>query len=104
MNKIVLSLALGAAACFAVPAAHAASAQDSKPVAAATEGTVQATDMSSHRRKWRRHRHHHHHFGHYRPYYRSHAYYPRPYYYRRSPGISFSFGVGPRWGHHPYGW
>lgn len=38
-------------------------------------------------------------------YYYNYGYYGNPYrYYRPGPSFSFSFGGGPRWGHHRPGW
>ena len=85
MTKLALSLAVGAAALLGASAVNAAPAQKQAqaPIASHSDSTVQDTDMSSHRRHWRRH--HYHRWGHYhRPYYRSYGYYQRPYYYNPS--------------------
>jgi hypothetical protein len=105
MTKLALSLAVGAAALLGASAVNAAPAQKQSqaPIASHSESAVQDTDMSSHRRHWRRH--HYHRWGHYhRPYYRSYGYYQRPYYYNPGPAISFSFGGGPRFGHRHHYW
>jgi hypothetical protein len=102
MNRLALTLAVGALALCGVPSAHAGSAARQAPVAADTAATVQDTDMSSHRRHWRRH--HHHHYGYYPRYHRSYAYYPRPYYYRPAPVVSFGFGFGGPRRHHWHHW
>lgn len=101
MKRLALSLAVGAAALLGASAVNAAPAQKQAqaPTASHSDSTVQATDMSSHRRHWRRH--HHRHWGHYRPYYRSYGYYQRPYY-NPGPAFSFSFGGGPRFHRHHY--
>ena len=95
MRKIAVSAALAALALCTVPAANAASVQPQKPITASVDdakaSTEAGTDMSSHRRHWRRHRHVHY----YPRYYRSYGYYPRPYYYNPAPVVSFGFG-GPR--------
>ncbi len=106
MKTIAVSLALGALALCGVPSAHAASSGQAKaPIAADAAAAVQDTDMSSHRRHWRRY-HRHHRFVHYPRYYRSYGYYPRSYYYRPAPVISFGFGFGgPRYHrHHWHRW
>ena len=97
MNKLALSLAVGAAALLGASAVNAAPAQKQTqaPIASHSNSVVQDTDMSSHRRHWRRW-HRHHHWGHYRPYYRSYGYYPRPHYY--------GFGGGPRFHHRHHYW
>jgi hypothetical protein len=100
MQKFALSLAVGAAALLGASAVNAAPAQKQThaPIASHSDTAVQDTDMSSHRRHWRRW-HRHHHWGHYhRPYYRSYGYY-RPHYYNPGPSVSFSFGGGPRYHH-----
>jgi hypothetical protein len=100
MKKVALYLALGTLALCAVPSANAAD-QTRTPVAADRDATVQATDMSSHRRHWRRHRV----VRAYPRYYRSYGYYPRPYYYRPAPVVTFGFGFGPRFHrHHWHRW
>jgi hypothetical protein len=103
MKKLALSLAVGAAALLGASAVSAAPAQKpgQAPIAAHSDTAVQDTDMSSHRRHWRRWHRHHHHWGHYPRYYRSYGYH-RPYYYNPGPSISFSFGGGPRWHRHHY--
>jgi hypothetical protein len=103
MKKLALSLAVGAAALLGASAVNAAPAQKQAqaPIASDTGTTVQDTDMSSHRRHWRRH--HHRHWGHYRPYHRSYGYYQRPYY-NPGPAIGFSFGGGPRFHHRHHYW
>lgn len=90
MNKIALTLAVGALALCGVPAAQAASAQTQAPIVADANPTVQNADMSSHRRRWHRHRH----VRIYPRYYRSYGYYRDPYYYRPAPVLRFGFGVG----------
>jgi hypothetical protein len=111
MKKLALSLAVGAAALLGASAVNAAPAQKQAqaPIASHSDSAVQDTDMSSHR--WRRWHRHHHHYGYYRPYYRSYGYYRpyRPYYrsygyYRPGPGITFSFGGGPRFHHRHHYW
>lgn len=104
MKTLALSIALGALALAGVPAAQAAPAQHKAAVVAADAATVvQDTDMSSHRRYWRRnyvraYPRHYRNYG-YRPYYRSYGYYPQPYY-RSAPVVSFGFGFGgPRYGY-----
>ena len=101
MKTLALSLAIGAATFVSATAVSAAPAQTKTqaPIASHSDSAVQGTDMSSHRRHWRRW--HGHHWG-YRPYYRSYGYYPRPYY-NPGPAVSFSFGGGPRW-HHGHHW
>jgi hypothetical protein len=101
MKTLALSLAIGAATFVGATAVNAAPAQTQTqtPIASHSDSAVQATDMSSHRRHWRRW-HRHHHWG-YRPYYRSYGYYQRPYY-NPGPAISFGFGGGPRWHHRHY--
>jgi hypothetical protein len=108
MRTIYTSIALGALALCSVPAANAAPAQTpaQTSLAAGTDATTQAVDMSSRHRHWRRwHRHYRYHrwgYG-YPGYYQSYAYYPRPYYYRPAPVVSFGFGFGgPR--HHWHHW
>ena len=105
MQKFALSLAVGAAALLGASAVNAAPAQKQAqaPIASHSDTAVQDTDMSSHRRHWRRW-HRHHHWGHYhRPYYRSYGYY-RPHYYNPGPSVSFSFGGGPRFHHRHHYW
>jgi hypothetical protein len=105
MKTIAVSIALGALALTAVAPANAASAPSQTPISAGVDAAaVQDTDMSSHRRHWRRH---HRFVRHYHPrYYRSYGYYPEPYYYRPAPVVSFGFGFGgPRFHrHHGHRW
>jgi Ni/Co efflux regulator RcnB len=90
MRKIAVTAALAALALWAVPAANAAPAQSQKPITTSADEHQAGTDMSSHRRHWRRHRH----VRYYPRYYRSYGYYPRPYYYNPAPVVSFGFGFG----------
>jgi Ni/Co efflux regulator RcnB len=110
MKRLVIALAVSAAALVGGSAANAAS-NDVK--AKADRGVSQSTDISSQHRHHHGngHRHHHghgyyrphhghgyyrphHRHGYYRPYYNSYGY-QRPYgYYGGGPGISFSFGSG----------
>jgi hypothetical protein len=102
MKTIALSLAVGAAALLGSSAVNAAPAQKQTqaPIASHSDTAVKDTDISSHRRHWRRWHGHHHHWGYYRPYHR--PYYRSYGYYRPGPSVSFSFGGGPRWHRHHY--
>lgn len=96
MRTIAIAAAFGALALCAAPAANAASAPapEQKPITASGDLPQAGTDMSSHRRHWRRHRH----VRYYPRHYRSYGYYPRPYYYNPAPVVSFGFGLGgPRY-------
>ena len=103
MKLLSAALAIGAAALIG-SAAYAA-----EPAAKRTANTEVAsadTDMSSHRRRYRVKRIIRQSY--YGPSYDSYAYSPAPYYggpayYGGGPGVSFSFGAGPRWGHHGWG-
>lgn len=99
MRKFIVSLAFGALALCAVPPANAAPAQTQTPIAAESDAGVQATDMSSHRRHWRRH---HRIVRYYPRYYHSYGYYPEPYYYRPAPVVTFGFGFGGPHRHWPH--
>jgi hypothetical protein len=104
MKTLALSLAVGAATLLGASAVNAAPAQKQTQAPIASHDTsVNDTDMSSHRRHWRRWHRHHHHWGHHPRYYRSYGYY-RPHYYNPGPGISFSFGGGPRFHHRHHYW
>jgi hypothetical protein len=123
MNRLTLSLAIGAAALLSASAVNAAPAQRQAQAPIASDAIAKDTDMSSHRRHWRRWHGHHHHWGHHRwrphywghhhwaPSYRSYGYYrparvvryyrPAPIYYpysyyRPAPVFSIGFGFGPR--------
>jgi hypothetical protein len=102
MKKLAIVFALGAAALLG---GSTANATDNTVSAKAATGISQSTDFSSHGRYWRHHRWHRH--GFYRPYYRSYAYAPEPYYYG-GPVVSFGFGGGGwrggGWGHHHRHW
>lgn len=115
MKKLAIAFAVGAAALLGSSAANAA--DGTVKARAATEAATdvsQSTDFSAHRRHYRHYRHHRVvRYGYARPYYRSYAYAPRPYYsgyapryygggYGGGPVISLGFGGGG-WGHHR-GW
>ena len=102
MKKLAIVFAVGAAALLGGSAANAA--DNTVKAKAATDVTQQSTDFSSRGRHYR-----HYGYRHYRPYYRSYGYAPRPYYGGGyggpyygggygygygGPGISFSFGSG----------
>jgi Ni/Co efflux regulator RcnB len=118
MKKLVVAIAVGAAALAGASAANAASPVKAKSGVMTDAQTNQSqanrsTDFSARHRghHWHGHNHWRHH-GYYRPHYRSYGYYPRSYgYYPRShgyygggpygyygggPGVTFSFGGG-RW-------
>jgi hypothetical protein len=100
MKAIAVSLALGALALCGVPSAQASSSQTRAPAVGEAGTIVQDTDMSSHRRHWRRYHRH----VHYPRYYRSYGYYPQPYY-RPAPVVRFGFGFGgPRYHRHWHHW
>ncbi len=105
MKKLAIVFAVGAAALLGGSAANAAdNTVKAKAATDVTQSSISSTDISS-RRRYR-----HYSYRHYRPYYRSYGYAPRPYYggydggydgpyYGRGygyggPGISFSFGGG----------
>jgi len=96
MKKIVIAMAVAAAAVLGGSAAYAGNTDvKAKPDSAAS----QTTDLSARSRHhhWRPHYNYRHHYrhGYYRPYRNSYGYYQRPYgYYGGAPGISFSFGSG----------
>src|SRR5260370_42694878 len=73
MKKLAIVFAVGAAALLGGSAANAA--DNTVKAKAATDVTQQSTDFSSRGRHYR-----HYGYRHYRPYYRSYAYAPRPYY------------------------
>jgi hypothetical protein len=112
MKKLAIVFAVGAAALLGGSAANAA--DNTVKAKAATDVTQSSTDFSSRHRYYRHYGHRH-----YRPYYRSYGYAPRPYYggygggyggpyygggYGRpyygggygygGPSVSFSFGGG----------
>jgi hypothetical protein len=105
MKKLIIAMAVGAAALLGGSSANA-SDTTVKPKAA-TDVTQSSTDISAHRRH-RHYRHyghrHYRHYGHrhYRPYYRSYGYAPRYYgspyygggYGYGGPIITFGFGGG----------
>jgi len=109
MNKLAIVFAVAAAALLGGSSANAA---DNAVKAKASTVTQQSTDISSRHRHWRHHRHYrmHRHWrpAYYRPYYRSYAYAPAPYYYGGGPVVSFGFGGGGwrggGWGHHHRYW
>jgi len=96
MKKIVIAMAVGAAAVLGGSAANAGTNE-----LKANPGieVSRSTDVSARSRHhhWRPHytyRQHYRH-GYYRPYYNSYGAYQRPYgYYGSGPGVSFSFGSG----------
>jgi hypothetical protein len=106
MKKLVIAMAVGAAALLSVSGANA----DTKPKAA-TNVTQSSTDFSAHRRHYHHYGHRHYrHYGyyghrHYRPYYRSYGYAPRYYgspyygggYGYGGPSITFGFGGYRSW-------
>src|SRR5260370_41908796 len=73
MKKLAIVFAVGAAALLGGSAANAA--DNTVKAKAATDVTQQSTDFSSRGRHYR-----HYGYRHYRPYYRSYGYAPRPYY------------------------
>src|SRR5258705_12056429 len=73
MKKLAIVFAVGAAALLGGSAANAA--DNTVKAKAATDVTQQSTDFSSRGRYYR-----HYGYRHYRPYYRSYGYAPRPYY------------------------
>jgi hypothetical protein len=102
MKKLALVFAVGAAALLSGSAANAAdNTGKAKAATDVTQSSTSSTDISARRRYYR-----HYGYRHYRPYYRSYGYAPRPYgyggpYYGRGygygyggPGISFSLGGG----------
>jgi hypothetical protein len=100
MKKLALVFAVGAAALLSGSAANAAdNTVKAKAAIDVTQSSTSSTDISARRRYYR-----HYGYRHYRPYYRSYGYAPRPYgyggpYYGRGygyggPGISFSLGGG----------
>src|SRR5260370_24251432 len=75
MKKLALVFAVGAAALLGGSAANAAdNAVKAKAATDVTQSSISSTDISS-RRRYR-----HYGYRHYRPYYRSYGYAPRPYY------------------------
>jgi hypothetical protein len=107
MKRLAIVIAVGAAALLGGSAAHAA---DNTVKAQASPDVTQSTDMSSRGRHYRHHRAHRHwRHGHYRPYYNSYGYAPRPYYYGGGgPVVTFGFGGGGYrgggWGRHYRRW
>ena len=101
MKKLIIAMAIGAAALLGGSAANAA--DNTVKAKAATEVTQSSTDISSRGRYYR-----HYGYRHYRPYYRSYGYAPRPYYYGGGyggpyygggygyggPSVTFGFGFG----------
>ena len=116
MKKAIVATlaAAGFAALFSMPA----SAEGTAKANGASNPTAQVehTEVSSHRRHYRRHYGHRYRpyayrgsrYGYYRPYRYARPYYARPYYgyyrpyrYARpyyAPGVSFGFWGGPRFG------
>jgi hypothetical protein len=99
MKKLAVVFAVGAAALLSGSAANAA---DNTVKAKAATDAAQSTDISSRGRYYR-----HYGYRHYRPYYRSYGYAPRPYYGGGyggpyygggygygGPSVSFGFGGG----------
>ena len=100
MKKLIIAMAVSAAALLGHSAANAA--DNTMKAKAATDVTQQSTDFSSRGRYYR-----HYGYRHYRPYYRSYGYAPRRYYGGGyggpnygggygygGPGVTFSFGSG----------
>jgi hypothetical protein len=100
MKKLIIAMAIGAAALLGGSAANAA--DNTVKAKAATEVTQSSTDISSRGRYYR-----HYGYRHYRPYYRSYGYAPRPYYGGGyggpyygggygygGPSVTFGFGFG----------
>jgi len=104
MKQLAIVFAVGAAALMGGSAAYAAdNAVRSKPSTDVTQSPTQtqsSTDISARHRYGHWHGHHHWRHRHYRPYYGSYNYAPRPYgyygprYYGGGPGVTFSFGSG----------
>src|SRR5260370_7886596 len=90
MKKLAIVFAVGAAALLGGSAANAA--DNTVKAKAATDVTQQSTDFSSRGRHYR-----HYGYRHYRPYYRSYGYAPRPYYLAFFTHFSF-----PHTGTHPH--
>jgi hypothetical protein len=100
MKKLIIAMAVGAAALLGSSAANAA--DNTVKAKAATDVTQSPTDISSQARRYR-----HYGYRHYRPHYRSYGYAPGPYYGGGyggpydgrgygygGPGVTFSFGSG----------
>jgi hypothetical protein len=110
LGVFAVATALAFAGGMASMPANAASSNGATK-ATSDKQAVSDTDISSHRRHWRRYGHYgYRSYGYYRPrpyYYRpySYAYYPPPYYYRPyyrpAPVFSIGFGFGPSFGFGP---
>src|SRR4030081_3104284 len=90
MKKLAIVFAVGAAALLGGSAANAA---DNTVKAKAATDVTQSTDISSRGRHYR-----HYGYRHYRPYYRSYGYAPRPYYGGYGGGFGGADAGGGGWG------
>jgi hypothetical protein len=111
LGAIAVAAALAFAGGIASTSANAASSNGATKATSERQQTVSDTDISSHRRHWRRYGYvrpwrgaYPYRYSYYRPrpyYYRPYSYasYPPPYYYRPyrpAPIFSIGFGFGPR--------
>jgi hypothetical protein len=91
MKKLIIAMAVGAAAPLGGSAANAAG--NTVKAKAAADVTQSSTDISSRGPHYR-----HYGYRHYRPHYRSYGYAPRPYYGGGygygGPSVTFGFGGG----------
>src|SRR5712671_4280608 len=85
MKKLIIAMAVGAAALLG---GSAANATDTTVKAKAATNVTQSTDISSRRRHYR-----HYGYRHSPPHYRSYGYAPRPYY-----GNSYGYAPQPYYG------
>src|ERR1700687_2295401 len=93
MKKLFIAMAVGAAALLGGSAANAAdNTVKAKAATDATQSSISSTDISS-RRRYR-----HSGYRHYRPYYRSYGYAPRPYYGGGYGGPYYGGGYGYGYG------